>query len=263
MSRESLAESFHRYFQVVIADTPELLDHVYRIRYEVYCREFHYEREEDCPGGLEKDDYDQHSIHCLVTHRASNIPAGCVRLVTAPTDNPGVLFPFEKFCGSSLYHAPLHPHRLPRKSLCEISRLAIQATFRRRQGELNSPWGNLKALDFTEHERRTFPLLSIALFLAATAVVDITGRRHGFAMMEPRLARLLQRSGLEFTQVGELVNYHGARAAFHLTIEQALADMKPELREIYDYICQNITADLAYLNPRDLTDTAKKRLATT
>jgi hypothetical protein len=39
------AEVYDRYFSVMFADTPQLLDQVYRLRYEVYCVEHSFEPE--------------------------------------------------------------------------------------------------------------------------------------------------------------------------------------------------------------------------
>lgn len=247
MSMESLTNHFQRYFRIVLAETPELRKQVYRIRYEVYCREFQYEREEDCPGGLEQDDYDEQSLHCLILHEASNTPAGCVRLVKTLSTDSSAPLPFEKFCGSSLNPEILLPSELHRNSLCEISRLAVHPSFRRRKGEHKSPLGYVdeSGLNFTESELRTFPLISVALFLAAFSLVVLTGRDNTFVMMEPSLARLLQMSGLLFKQVGKKIEYHGLRAAYHYTPEQAFRDMKPDLREFYDFVYAGLKAPLS------------------
>ncbi|RMF21544.1 MAG: PEP-CTERM/exosortase system-associated acyltransferase, partial [Cyanobacteria bacterium J083] len=81
MSYCSIAEHFNRYFELVMADTPELKREVYSIRYRVYCEELSYESTDKFPDGLEKDAYDDHSIHYLLKHRPSGLYAGCVRIV--------------------------------------------------------------------------------------------------------------------------------------------------------------------------------------
>lgn len=241
----SLGEHFSDYFQILLAWTPALLAQAYRIRFDVYCREFHYELEENFPDGLEQDEYDQHSLHCLIVHKASHLPAGCVRLVKTPAHDSSFLLPFTKFCGNSLTHVELHPNRLPHTSVAEVSRLAVHPTFRRRWKESESPFGRLSPTDIPEREARTFPLLTFALFTAGAALMTLAHRRHAFIMVEPRLARRLQNSGLLFTQIGKLIDYHGPREAYHITIEQALNGMKNELRDLYDLVYANLKKDAA------------------
>jgi N-acyl amino acid synthase of PEP-CTERM/exosortase system len=244
MNEIPLSTHFQNYFQVRLAYTLELIERAQRIRYDVYCQEFHYEQEESCPGGLEKDDYDQYAIHCLVVHSASDTPAGCVRLVRTPPHDPGLPLPLEKFCGHSLTHPTLHPARLPRREIAEVSRLAVHTTFRRRQGESESPVGRLSGIEVTAGERRTFPLISIALFAAGTALTVLTRQKGAFVMVEPRLARRLQDTGLPFIQVGELLDYHGPRAAYYSTVEGALENMKGEMRALYDFVYASLKADV-------------------
>ena len=235
MNTLPLNNHFQHYFDVFFADTPELREQVHRIRYDVYCREFHYEREEDCPGGLERDEYDPYSLHLLIVHKASNIGAGCVRMVRPPPDDPGFLLPMERHCGPTLNHAERHPQRVPRDRLAEISRLAVNTSFRRRLGESESPFGALTH-NLDQQERRTFPLVSLALFAGATAMMALSQRPHMFVMIEPRLARRLQSLGFPFVQAGEPMDYHGLRAAYHVTVDECMGSWGEVMLEMYGFI---------------------------
>ena len=250
-----LSINFQNYFRVVLAYTPALIEITQRIRYEVYSREFHFEREENCPGGLGKDEYDQFSIHCLVIHGPSNTPAGCVRLIKIPDDNPALLLPLERFCGHSLRHETLHPALMPRQTLCEISHLTVHTAFRRRPGESASPLGSNRVVfseELTEKERRTFPLISVALIAASTALMVISDRPNLFIMVERWLATRLRQMGLDFIQVGEEIDYHGPRAAYFITVEQMLSGMKGDLRELYGFVYASLKANVDR-NNLDLT----------
>lgn len=237
-----LDNHFQAYFEIVAANSQELREQIFRIRYDVYCREFGYETEESCPGGLEQDDYDLAAQHCLIVHRASGTGAGCVRLVTPPADDPKFLLPMERYCGHSLTDPTWDPRRLPRASLAEVSRLAVHTQFRRRIGESDSPAGSSRFPTFSADQRRTFPLLSLALFYAGAALMELAGRQHAFVMVEPRLARRLQATGLPFVQVGETMEYHGKRAAYYVAVEQVLADIPAELKGLYGYVYQSLAA---------------------
>jgi N-acyl amino acid synthase of PEP-CTERM/exosortase system len=237
-----LSDHFQRYFDVFFANTSELLEHVYRIRYDVYCREFQYEREEDCPGGLEQDEYDQseHSLHVLIIHKASQIGAGCVRMIRPPLDDPTFLMPMEKHCSHTLNHPDRHPSRIPRDRIAEISRLAVHTSFRKRLGEAESPYGIVHEMD--QEELRTFPAISLGLFAAATALLELHQRPHMFAMMEPRLARRLKGLDWPFVPIGEPMDYHGLRVAYHVTVEECRQSWKDGIRQLYDFIYETLKA---------------------
>ena len=236
---------FGEYFKVVLADTPELRDQVYGVRYDVYCKEFGYEPRERFPDGKERDEYDPISKHCLIIHKPSGMAAGCIRMVPADESDPSMQLPFEKHCGDSLDHALLGKLNLPRSSVCEISRLAVHTNFRRRAGESVSRYGDTDRLDFSSEEQRTLPYLAVSAYLAATAVTELSNRRNGFAMMEPFLPRLLGRVGIVFTRVGRDVHYRGLRAAYYSSTDAVLGGMHAELRKLYDFIYSGLRAAAA------------------
>jgi N-acyl amino acid synthase of PEP-CTERM/exosortase system len=236
----SLVEHFQEFFQVLKADTPALREQIFRIRYDVYCREFGYEKEEDCPGGMEQDDYDAHSVHCLIVHRPSGQGAGCIRVVLPPEEDDAAELPMERFCGHSLNHPELRPSLLQRSDVAEVSRLAVHTQFRRRKGESESPIGIAIAESITDEQRRTFPLLGLALFCAGTSLMGSLGREQAFVMMERRLARMLQSSGFPFVQVGEPMEYHGSRAAYHVTVQAVLDSMRADIRELHDFVHESL-----------------------
>lgn len=235
-SNSPLSEIFLNYFSVHLADTRQLKEHSYRIRYRVYCDEFGYEDPNHFPDEMERDEYDQQSLHCVVIHR-SGIPAGSVRLVPTANEQP---LPFEKHCGRSIDQAFVAGLGLDRDRTCEISRLAVDGAFRRRAGEAATRFGEVEALDLGADEVRTFPLIAVATFLGATALTELSGRTEVFAMMEPFLPRLLKRSGIVFERAGRDTEYHGTRAPYFIRTQSALDNMKPELRSLYDEIHRQI-----------------------
>lgn len=231
---------FSKYFSIEFANTPTLLSETFRLRGDVYCKEFGYESEADCPGGLERDEYDAQALHCLIVHRQKGIAAGCVRLVPTLPTAPARPLPMERFCGDSFTHPTLSPTVMPRHNIAEISRLAVHTIFRRRNGERGSPDGLAEVASFNDEERRTFPLISAALVLSAIAMAVLSGQTNGFAMMEPRLARLLQRMGIDLVQIGDLMNYHGQRAGFYFAPLTTMAGIQRHLGPLYSYIFHSI-----------------------
>lgn len=234
--KATIAENFARYFRVDIAHDDRLLDRVQFVRFRVYCEEFGFEPLESCPGRREKDEFDDQSIHCLITHISSDRPAGCVRMVPTLTNAPASTLPFEEFCGDSLDQKLLNSMDLDRNAICEISRLAVDCDFRKRSGENETRFGSSTNIDFNDEEKRTLPFIAVSAYLAATAITAHTGRTNVFAMMEPFLPRLLNRAGIRFTRVGKEIDYHGKRAPYFITTQSALDGMSRELKDLYNVI---------------------------
>lgn len=237
---QTLVENFENYFAVNFAVTPEQKRKVFSIRYRVYCDEFEYEAPERFPDKQEFDEFDDYSLHCLITHKKSEIPAGCVRLVPTTGINSDELLPFEKHCAESLDSEFIQGLNLERQTVCEISRLAVDGIFRRRSGEALTRFGDV--LNFTDQEKRTFSLIAVAGFLASTALTELSGRTNVFAMMEPFLPRLLKRSGIIFQRAGRDIDYHGIRAPYFIKTQSALDNMDPDLKTLYIWLKEQVEA---------------------
>lgn len=237
MQKQNLSEHFLKYFSVLLADTEPLKKSVYKIRYDVYCKELEYEK--DCPIDCEKDTFDAYSQHVLIRHNTSREFAGCVRLIIPPRNEVQLALPFEANCIHSIYDDKKCLLSLDNRAyIGELSRLAVHQTFRRRATDASTPDGvdAEQPLVFTASELRFFPFISVALYLACTSIALRNKIRYIFVMMEPRLARLLSRSSINFTQIGEVIDYHGSRAMFYIDRETFFQDFKPELVEFYEHV---------------------------
>ena len=94
--------------------------------------------------------------------------------------------------------------------------------------------------ELTEDEKRTFPLLGLALFCAGTSLMRISGREDAFVMMERRLARRLTSTGFPFAQVGEPMEYHGSRAAYHVPVQRVLDAMPDMIRSLHAFVDESL-----------------------
>lgn len=233
MESLALVDRFTLHFEAVPAHDAATQREVLRLRHAVYCEELRYEPPH--PDGLERDDCDAHSLFALVRHRASGRAAGCVRLIAHP-QRPGWRFPFERACGTHLYPDCLDLAR--REQAMEVSRLAVHQDFRRRRGEHDGPVGG--SAQATDSADRHYPLIAMGLFLAASALLLLHGVEQTYVMMEPRLARLLHSCGLHFTRVGELVDYHGARAPYRILSPELRQDLRPDGRALQDFLLQTL-----------------------
>jgi N-acyl amino acid synthase of PEP-CTERM/exosortase system len=236
MSSTDIIENFHKYFCLIPANTHALKEEVYRLRYDVYCVEFGYESAENFPDKMEQDDYDKQSLHVLVKHRTTGLAAGCTRLIQTATLNPNRPLPFEKVCKGRLDLDYINSLGMPRHLICEASRFSVHSDFRRRHGESGSRFGDIRSLVSGYQEQRTFPLISLAIALATTALTELTGRPYMYAMMEPFLPRLLHRIGYNFIKVSPDIAYHGNRAAYVVETDSVLQNLSPELFELYKAI---------------------------
>lgn len=240
MQQTSIATTFGTHFELTLATTQALLEQVYQVRYRVYCEEFHYENEARFPDHMERDDYDACSQHCLMIHRATGRPVGCIRLINRRQGCQDRTLPFEAFCPPSPEFL-INPSALPRTCFGELSRLAVVEEFRRRQRDEKKPISVPEEDENDTSERRSrFPFIPVGLFMAGIAMFLRSSTEFSFAMMEPRLVRLLQRFGILFTQAGEVVDYHGPRAPFVLPRDTALDALLPEVSELLAFVDQQL-----------------------
>ena len=255
MDEYSIAKNFNQFFRIKFSDTKELRQAAFKIRYGVYSHELGWEQENKLK--METDDFDNFSFHCLLEHRRTNTFAGCIRLVIPPISQPQKLLAFEKNCLHTARPEIIDSTTLKRGSFGEISRLAVLGAFRRRDKEQNTPFIINKTdpkTVYTEDERRNFPNIAIGLYLAGLSLATMCNHVGLFVMMEPRLNQRLIRFGLPFKQAGDEMDYHGMRALFFLDRDDFFAQLKPELRELYQMIHNDLLKQLFLLPHTDVTD---------
>ena len=224
---------------MVPALSDELKNEVYKLRYQVYCIEngekTGFKLPLDHPEGLEFDDYDQQAVHYLIRHRKSGDYAATVRLILPDADNPEKLFPLECYCEIDNL-AAIQP--INRKHLGEVSRLCISKAFRKRKNDAY----NLESIDsdrqsyFTLDEKRTFPLISLALMACCVKASYENEIHYAYGSMEPPWFRLVSKSGIHFIQIGPLVDYHGERWPAVIKIADMLACVAEKKPDIWDLL---------------------------
>ncbi|WP_083981753.1 PEP-CTERM/exosortase system-associated acyltransferase [Arsukibacterium ikkense] len=226
---------FSTFFQASQAITHQDKNQVYRLRHKVYCEELSFE---PCrPSGLEQDSFDQRALHCSLAEAQSNEIAGTVRLIHCEQD-PGPL-PIEKYFAGRFTAPHLTPQCFPRQHVCEISRLAVAAKFRRRLKDSTAK--DLPALSSATQPFNRY--IAIGLYLMATAMCLEKGYYHGFVSIEPSLARILQRIGINFTPIGEVIEFNGKRAPYYLDGRQVIANLQPEYRQLMQSLRQQLLVE--------------------
>lgn len=220
---DCLIQGFKQYFTIKRAESQAVLDDIYRIRYGVYCQEFGF----DLPHhqGLEQDQFDPYSSHCLLTHKSSGMNVGCIRVISLSEEDHSIELPFITHCADSFYPEQLKPDTIATNKVSEISRVAVVPEFRRRSGE-NSTKDGLAKMDDNFSQTRRFPYITPSLYLAAGALFLASKKQQLFVATEPRLIKSLAKLGVRFRQVSELTNYHGQRAVYTFTRQSVKADIK-------------------------------------
>lgn len=237
-----IAEAFMQHLQPQIARSELQRREIYRLRHQVYCEELHYEALH--PLREERDPFDAQAVHCAVRHRRSGVLAGTVRLVGKRGAHDRL--PLETHCAQALTHPSLLPHHFEPNEVCEISRLAVPAVFRKQSAAAAE--GAIVAGGFSEQELRSFPAIAIGLYMAAITLSHETQRHHVFVMMEPRLARGLAFVGIRFQALGEAIEYHGKRGAYYIDTRQLPSQLAPAYLDLLQVIAGE-------LFPRPLTAT--------
>lgn len=225
---KQISKHFSDYLQPVVADSPDCKAKVFNIRHQVYCEELNFEpvREDE----QESDDFDAFSIHAMIQHLQTGNYAGTVRIVHP--DDESKQLPIEKYCLHSITDKALSPANFARHEICEISRLAVPARFRRRKIDQfeGAATGVINPQTYSEEELRCFPFIAIGLYMSAASIVIAKGIPHTYVMMEPRLARSMSFLGIKFHKLGPTVEYHGQRAPYYINPSLLMKNLTPAFK---------------------------------
>ncbi|HTV45042.1 MAG TPA: PEP-CTERM/exosortase system-associated acyltransferase [Stellaceae bacterium] len=194
-------ELFDRYLAVIPADSAELLEKVFRLRFQVYCIERGFEDAAAFPDGREQDGDETRSLHSLLLDRATGSAVGTVRLILPDPARP---LPVFKIIGAGR----LHDTGLPLATTAEVSRFAVAKAFRSR---LEAGWRGGVGRVAAGCREPALQLLTFGLIRAIVMMGALGEVTHVVAMMEPALRRLLGRLGIAFHPLGGPVQHHGLR----------------------------------------------------
>lgn len=234
-------EHFLKFFSIIPAITTDQREQSYFVRYQVYCREFGFEKFKQGDPERETDEYDAQSQHCLLIHKPSQRTIGCARLILADTQYPETPLPFERYCGSAIDKNFFDPDEFLPGQIAEFSRIAVIEEFRRREKNAHN---TTQVFAKPRNDRRVsnFPVIPVCLFLASLSMLMNSEAEWGFAMMEPKLERLLRRYGVIFEPVGEPFNYHGWRSPYIIHRSEIGRHFKHGVGELYFEVNRGLTA---------------------
>lgn len=250
---EDVSTIFNSVFDVQLATSPEVINEVFQVRYQVYCIDRPFEDPNCFLDKREHDAYDPRSAHALIRHGITEDSVAAVRIVMAGDDPEQAHFPMEGPCVHRMdQHARNAIAGARREQIAEISRMAVSREFRRRLNEDKSVSGISRSAYYSdaEHGRRAMPYISLGLFAAILQMSVKHGITHWMAVMEPAQLRLLKRFGVEFDHVGPVLEYHGRRRpAF-----TEAASLIERMRKVRPDVWSLVTDDGRYLPAKPNTD---------
>lgn len=226
---------FDKDFELFLADTNEGIALNQRVRYRVFCLEKGFEDATEFPDGRERDPWDDVSIHFAVREKATGNWVAATRVILPLAEQ----FPVEQQQGFMQEHV----EGIPRYTLSEVSRICI---VRDGGAVVTFPSGPrerwMEEVAGVSDRRKERDVL-LGLVRAITEYCLDHGIRLGYMFITDAFAKVLQRLGVVFHQVGGKTEYRGIRAPY--CIDYALSKhhmcaRSADLAELFD------AWDLAY-----------------
>jgi N-acyl-L-homoserine lactone synthetase len=175
----------------------------YRLRYDAFVEEHHWESPEAHRDRLERDEFDSICCSTLVIDSATGGAAACQRLILPEYLPAGRLTNAEREYRPLPTIPAIDFAAMPRFAWAEASRLTIARDYR---------WGSA---------RTPMPAI-VAVSYASLALALALDRTELFTISDPRTARLTRRIGIAMRQVGAVIDFHGMRAVFEIELAQVL-----------------------------------------
>jgi N-acyl amino acid synthase of PEP-CTERM/exosortase system len=205
-----------------------LLHEIYKLRYKVYVEECGFEKKEDHPGGIEKDDFDEHSAHFAVRKRGEETIIGTIRMIGYSEKG----FPIEKHCQIETDLSAFDKTRFG-----EISRLAVSKDYRKRAtDEVYLPGkvvDNSAVDNMFAGNRKMGNDIVLGLYKCIYQESLEKGNQCILAVMAKGLYLLLRRVGILFEPIGPEQYYHGFRSPYLGKIDTMLKELSSRNPSLY------------------------------
>lgn len=241
-----LKQNFDQFFEIMPATTDALREQVFRVRHRVYCEELQWEPVR--PNGLESDDYDEQSLHILLRSRHLDEFVGCIRLIRCSEYFPSNPLPFEQACAETLDHRLMENLALGRDNIAEVSRLAVDSRFRRRQGEQHRPVA-ISDDDYGNLRRPRFPYIPVGLYLGMLEAARLHGIDTLFMLTEPWLAGHFRRLGVRLEPIGGPIEHRGQRIPSMLSVPVTIRSLHLLVRPLFNGLAEKVRKDYQASHP--------------
>ena len=225
----SLYSDYDAMFETAIVNSTLLQEECFRIRYEVYCVERGFlDAKQNCHG-LERDSYDERSVHSLLYDRASGLAVGTIRLILAKRGSPCPSTPFHDLCKDRLGQ---HRELLGLSHTAEVSRLALSKSRCETASLYNG--NRRRSADLADVHPSSYVALGLLRMAIEMAVVNRVD--YLCAVMEPSLLRMLARCGIYFENLGKCIDYHGLRQPCYAHVITLLDGIKANRPDVWEII---------------------------
>lgn len=226
----TLYELYNSMFETVVADTDELIEECYKLRYKVYCVENPFLDPDPLRGEYEQDEHDGNSLHALLRYRKTGEFIGTVRLIIDTKDSPHRM-PAIRL--SEENHIFL-PEQIYKQPCAEVSRFCISKEFRRRITDTMHDSAYTRR-ELIAERQRVIPYMALGLIKSVFDACKQHEMRQCCAVMEPSLIRLLDKLGIHFQPIGQPIEHHGTRQITTITnigLYNSLLKERPEVLEL-------------------------------
>lgn len=232
-------------FRKVELHETELMNSIYALRFQVYCHECGFIKEEDYPEKLDIDKYDPQSVHFAAIGENGDI-IGTMRMILPGPEK----FPLENYCAD----VNIDHDALPELKYTEISRFVISKRLRRRRNDGMYYEAEFEDKEFTAEDGKMFMRrcrpMAFGLYREMYLESKRLGITHWYSLMEKSLWILLRLHAFEFTAVGEEVDVAGPVRPYIAKITQVEADVSRKFPQFYEWFTTD-ESQVEAANPSD------------
>lgn len=228
LKTHSFKSAYDNTFKLVRCDSKGLMGKAFRLRHQVFCKEYGYE----CPTAegsyMEADPHDERAVHFILEHQVSNEVCGTLRLILPDDAKPGESFPIQKHSDH-----PLLKHDARAMSVAEISRFCMAPRFRQRRGDgkfLSSYHAPDRIKTYNKGKvtfvRRRISYAPAALLRGAFEAAMQARILDCVWMAEPVHLETLRQIGFPYRALGPQVKTHGGLQPIIFNIKHVLDNMR-------------------------------------
>ncbi|MEA2823712.1 MAG: hypothetical protein QOF03_194 [Alphaproteobacteria bacterium] len=222
----TLLRGFNSRFEMLNADTPELICQAQKVRYQVYCVENGFEESSENSDGVETDEFDSHAVQSLLVARETRVALGTVRLILPLVHAPERSFAVQRLLDMDSARLLLS---LPVHTMAEASRFSISRHFRCLMTYSEPTEADIAVSNFG-------PMMRLGLFQGLVRMSLQHGITHWCAMMEPTLIRMFAAMSIRFRAIGPPVEFRGLRQPCYIDVDAMLDAVMRERQAFWEII---------------------------
>lgn len=227
IKQQSFLKEYHKTFSLFKAETEAWKEHVFRLRYDVYCDENLFINPDSHPDHLETDSYDDRAEHYILLHRPTAKVVGTARVVLPNDEQPSQSFAVQQVCDHNLLKSDSRV-----LTMCEISRFCMAKNFRKREmdGSLLPAYYDQDQVETKSNGRvklirRRIPYAPLAL-LSGVFESALNARITDCVwMVEPKQLWSLKKIGVPYRVLGPQIDHYGGRQPIIFNIKNVLDNM--------------------------------------